>query len=74
MCSKSANYCYPSREKTTGLMLLSEVALGDMFELTQAQYMDQPPSVMLLLAFFFAVVANQLTPMMDYRDITAPKA
>jgi len=43
MSSKSANYCYPNREKTTGLMLLAEVALGDMYQLTQAQYMDQPP-------------------------------
>jgi len=45
MSSKSANYCYPNREKTTGLMLLAEVALGDMYQLTQAQYMDQPPQV-----------------------------
>lgn len=45
MSSKSANYCYPSRDKNTGLMLLAEVALGDMYELTQAQYMDQPPPV-----------------------------
>jgi poly [ADP-ribose] polymerase len=45
MCSKSANYCYPNREKTTGLMLLGEVALGNMYELTEAQYMDQAPPV-----------------------------
>jgi hypothetical protein len=45
MSSKSANYCYPNREKTTGLMLLSEVALGNMYELTQAEYMDKAPQV-----------------------------
>lgn len=45
MSSKSANYCYPNREKTTGLMLLSEVALGNMYELTQAEYMDKAPHV-----------------------------
>lgn len=43
MSSKSANYCYPNREKTTGLMLLSEVALGNVYELTQAEYMDKAP-------------------------------
>ena len=30
MVSKSANYCFTSRSESTGLMLLCEVALGDM--------------------------------------------
>ncbi|UJR31675.1 hypothetical protein I4U23_019156 [Adineta vaga] len=36
MSSKSANYCYPTPSKNTGLVLLSEVALGKCNELLQA--------------------------------------
>ncbi|XP_017969668.1 PREDICTED: poly [ADP-ribose] polymerase 2 [Theobroma cacao] len=37
MFSKSANYCYTSSSFTTGVLLLCEVALGDMAELLQAK-------------------------------------
>lgn len=43
MVSKSANYCCTSRQNSTGLMLLSEVALGDMMECTAAKYVTQLP-------------------------------
>ncbi|KAG0303507.1 Poly [ADP-ribose] polymerase 2 [Dissophora globulifera] len=36
--SKSANYCFTDRHNDTGLMLLCEVALGDMFEIEQSDY------------------------------------
>ncbi|XP_075805450.1 poly [ADP-ribose] polymerase 2 isoform X3 [Microtus pennsylvanicus] len=36
MSSKSANYCFASRPKNTGLLLLSEVALGQCNELLEA--------------------------------------
>ncbi|XP_010622898.1 poly [ADP-ribose] polymerase 2 [Fukomys damarensis] len=36
MSSKSANYCFASRLKNTGLLLLSEVALGECNELLEA--------------------------------------
>eukprot|EP00794_Sanderia_malayensis_P018644 gene18644-20525_t len=36
--SKSANYCYPSRSKNTGLVMLCEVALGKSKELLAADY------------------------------------
>ncbi|KAG0042928.1 Poly [ADP-ribose] polymerase 2 [Gryganskiella cystojenkinii] len=36
--SKSANYCFTSPGSNTGLMLLCEVALGDMFEIEQSDY------------------------------------
>jgi len=36
--SKSANYCFTSRDKSTGLMLLCEVALGKPRDLLQADY------------------------------------
>ncbi|KAF8929984.1 hypothetical protein BGZ58_008544 [Dissophora ornata] len=36
--SKSANYCFTDRRNNTGLMLLCEVALGDMFEIEQSDY------------------------------------
>lgn len=44
MVSKSANYCFTTPENNTGLMLLSEVALGDMHELKDAKYIEKLPS------------------------------
>ncbi|KAH8385055.1 hypothetical protein KR093_010826 [Drosophila rubida] len=43
MVSKSANYCCTTQQNSTGLMLLSEVALGDMMECTSAKYVKQLP-------------------------------
>lgn len=43
MVSKSANYCCTSKQNSTGLMLLSEVALGDMMECTSAKYVTKLP-------------------------------
>jgi poly [ADP-ribose] polymerase len=43
MVSKSANYCFTSRSQPTGLMLLCDVALGDMYEVTQAEYVEKLP-------------------------------
>ena len=36
MSSKSANYCFATKGNAEGVMLLSEVALGDMHELLHA--------------------------------------
>ena len=36
--SKSANYCRTNRQNSTGVMLLCEVALGEMEEMKQANY------------------------------------
>lgn len=38
MVTKSANYCFTSRENNTGLMLLCEVALGECNEKYYADY------------------------------------
>ncbi|KAL5859136.1 hypothetical protein ACOSQ3_000435 [Xanthoceras sorbifolium] len=38
MFSKSANYCYATRAATAGVLLLCEVALGDMAELLYAKH------------------------------------
>ncbi|KAL3682512.1 hypothetical protein R1sor_000534 [Riccia sorocarpa] len=38
MVSKSANYCYTSPSENTGILLLCEVALGEMRELYQSDY------------------------------------
>ncbi|XP_060636115.2 poly [ADP-ribose] polymerase 2 [Anolis sagrei] len=38
MSSKSANYCFATREKDIGLLLLSEVALGECNELLEANH------------------------------------
>lgn len=43
MVSKSANYCYTNPQQPVGLMLLSEVALGDMHELNRAAYIEKLP-------------------------------
>ncbi|KAF5198790.1 Poly [ADP-ribose] polymerase [Thalictrum thalictroides] len=44
MFSKSANYCYPSQASTAGVLLLCEVALGEMAECLNANYnADQLP-------------------------------
>ncbi|KAF5303926.1 hypothetical protein FQA39_LY01711 [Lamprigera yunnana] len=44
MVSKSANYCCTSPYANTGLMLLSDVALGEMYELHSAKYVDKLPA------------------------------
>eukprot|EP00667_Euglena_gracilis_P001885 EG_transcript_1886 len=43
MVTKSSNYCFTTSDSTTGLMALSEVALGNPYKLTGAKYMDKPP-------------------------------
>ncbi|TPX65412.1 hypothetical protein SpCBS45565_g05224 [Spizellomyces sp. 'palustris'] len=43
MVSKSANYCCADLEQRTGLLLLSEVALGDMYEITKAEFIEELP-------------------------------
>ncbi|CAM8923131.1 unnamed protein product [Rhodiola kirilowii] len=43
LVSKSAKFCSTDRKNPVGLMLLSEVALGEMYELKKAMYMDKPP-------------------------------
>ncbi|XP_038210310.1 poly [ADP-ribose] polymerase-like [Zerene cesonia] len=44
MVSKSANYCYTDISRPVGLMLLSEVALGNMKECMQAENVTKLPS------------------------------
>ncbi|XP_023213752.1 poly [ADP-ribose] polymerase 1-like [Centruroides sculpturatus] len=43
MVSKSANYCYTSVQNPVGLLLLCEVALGNMYERTRADYITKLP-------------------------------
>ncbi|KAJ4822115.1 Poly [ADP-ribose] polymerase 1 [Turnera subulata] len=43
LVSKSAQYCFTDKKNPVGLMLLSEVALGEIYELKNAMYMDKPP-------------------------------
>ena len=38
MSSKSANYCFTNRENNTGILVLAEVALGDMNEKYSSDY------------------------------------
>eukprot|EP00049_Salpingoeca_infusionum_P016729 m.345280 g.345280 ORF g.345280 m.345280 type:complete len:1053 (-) comp16140_c0_seq2:7529-10687(-) len=44
MVSKSANYCFANSSNTTGLILLCEAALGDMYERTSAEYVTKLPA------------------------------
>ena len=46
MVTKSANYCFTNKDNNVGLLLLCEVALGDMNELYQVRW----PQCRLLLA------------------------
>jgi len=41
MVSKSANYCSTSKTNNTGLLLLCDVALGNMYERTKAEYVEK---------------------------------
>eukprot|EP01062_Namystynia_karyoxenos_P030512 TRINITY_DN2278_c0_g4_i1.p1 TRINITY_DN2278_c0_g4~~TRINITY_DN2278_c0_g4_i1.p1 ORF type:complete len:590 (+),score=213.39 TRINITY_DN2278_c0_g4_i1:67-1770(+) len=41
--SKSANYCHCSRGKDEGLLLLSEVALGNSLDLSEARFIERLP-------------------------------
>ena len=43
MVTKSANYCCTNSGDPTGLMLLSEVALGNMYERYRADYIEKLP-------------------------------
>ncbi|XP_035211532.1 poly [ADP-ribose] polymerase 1-like [Stegodyphus dumicola] len=43
MVSKSANYCYTTKKNPTGLLLLCEVALGNMYEKTHAEFVEKLP-------------------------------
>ncbi|CAI9107673.1 OLC1v1007086C1 [Oldenlandia corymbosa var. corymbosa] len=43
LVSKSAQYCFTRRDNPVGLMLLSEVALGEMYELKNAKYVEKLP-------------------------------
>ncbi|XP_050310535.1 poly [ADP-ribose] polymerase [Anthonomus grandis grandis] len=43
MVSKSANYCCTNMNSPTGLLLLCEVALGNMLECHQAKYIEKLP-------------------------------
>lgn len=43
MVSKSANYCMTTPSNSIGLMLLCEVALGNMHEKAQAEYIEKLP-------------------------------
>ena len=43
MVSKSANYCFASPDNPRGLLILSEVALGQMYERVNAEYVEKLP-------------------------------
>ncbi|XP_078440531.1 poly(ADP-ribose) polymerase 2 [Wolffia australiana] len=43
LVSKSAQYCFTDKKSPVGLLLLSEVALGETHELKKATYVEQPP-------------------------------
>ncbi|EFN84955.1 poly [ADP-ribose] polymerase [Harpegnathos saltator] len=43
MVSKSANYCCTNSSNSTGLLLLCEVALGNIYERYQADYIEKLP-------------------------------
>lgn len=44
MVSKSANYCFTDAKSPTGLLLLSEIALGNYYERLQAEFVTSLPA------------------------------
>ena len=58
MCSKSANYCFTTPDNNTGLLLLCEVALGEMNELTRADYYAEVWTLFLLSLTPFVVCSE----------------
>jgi predicted DNA-binding WGR domain protein len=44
VCSKSANYCHTSKKDNIGIMMLCEVALGDMYLKRQAEMIKKLPA------------------------------
>jgi hypothetical protein len=42
LVSKSAQYCFTDKKNPVGLMLLSEVALGEVYELKKATVSSHP--------------------------------
>lgn len=42
--SKSANYIHATRDNPVGLLLLGEVAIGNTYDIKQAEYMLKPPN------------------------------
>ena len=42
--SKSANYIHATEDHPFGLLILCEVALGNIYEIMKAKYMDKPPN------------------------------
>jgi poly [ADP-ribose] polymerase len=43
MIQKSANYCRATKDNDIGLLLLTEVALGSVYEVGKPETMDRPP-------------------------------
>eukprot|EP01130_Rhizamoeba_saxonica_P018108 TRINITY_DN8972_c0_g1_i1.p1 TRINITY_DN8972_c0_g1~~TRINITY_DN8972_c0_g1_i1.p1 ORF type:complete len:639 (-),score=126.74 TRINITY_DN8972_c0_g1_i1:61-1977(-) len=43
MCSKSANYCHATRSNPFGILLLCNVALGEMYEKKEAEFIEKLP-------------------------------
>ena len=43
MSSKSANYCRTSPDQSTGILLLCDVACGNLYERLQADYIEKLP-------------------------------
>jgi hypothetical protein len=44
LASKSANYCCTSTSDPDGLLVLSEVALGNMMEKIESEYVERMPA------------------------------
>jgi len=44
LATKSSGYCCPYDSDSMCLLLLSEVALGNMYEIPESEYMEKPPA------------------------------
>ena len=65
--SKAANYCHASLGSAEGLLLLCEVALGNIFEVNKAKTFKAPPiyyhsvcyNIVLFELFFFVFLGKR---------------
>jgi poly [ADP-ribose] polymerase len=65
MSSKSANYCFTTSEKTAGVLMLCEVALGESYKLKKAEFVEKLKKPFLST---FGMGKNHPSPAGAYRE------
>jgi len=69
--TKSADYCGAFDSDSMGLLLLNEVALGDMYEIKISEYMEKPPEGKKSTKGLGSVIPNPKESI-AYSNVTVP--